>query len=222
MVELVETEVESEDRQPDSLLLRLEQKLQQVVLDVVDHGAGPLVGSAAYADARLADTGDRDAAIALITRESLLATGGTGFLTGFGGFMALPLTFPANVAGNLVINSRMVGAIAHLHGHDLTSPHTQASVLLTVAAADADAVLAELGVEVSDAGTHEAIERLPVAVIREINRRAGIYLVAKYGGKRLAFTAVRSIPLVGGLVGGGIDAALTQYVATLATRTFTR
>jgi hypothetical protein len=219
MVEVVEAQVH-EDRPPESLLLRLEQKLQQVVLDVVDHGAGPLVGSAAYAEARLADTGDRDAAIALIMRESVIATGGTGFLTGFGGFLALPLTFPANVAGNLVINSRMVGAIAHLHGHDLDSPHTQASILLTVAAADADAVLAELGVEVGESGSHDTISQLPVPVVREINRRAGIFLVAKYGGKRLAFTAVRSIPLVGGLVGGGIDAALTQYVGSIATRTF--
>jgi hypothetical protein len=219
MPEVVEAEVH-EDRPPESLLLRLEQKLQQVVLDVVDHGAGPLVGSAAYAEARLADTGDRDAAIALIMRESVIATGGTGFLTGFGGFLALPLTFPANVAGNLVINSRMVGAIAHLHGHDLDSPHTRASILLTVAAADADSVLSELGVEVDEDGSHGTISRLPVPVIREINRRAGIFLVAKYGGKRLAFTAVRSIPLVGGLVGGGIDAALTQYVAGIATRTF--
>ena len=60
MAEVAEPEVLS--REPDSLLLRLEQKLQQVVLDVVDHGAGPLVGSAAYGDARLADTGDRNAA----------------------------------------------------------------------------------------------------------------------------------------------------------------
>jgi hypothetical protein len=218
MVEVVEPEVA--DREPESLLLRLEQKLQQVVLDVVDHGAGPLVGSAAYGDARLADAGDRDAAIALMVRESVLATGGTGFLTGLGGFLALPLTFPANVAGNLVINSRMVGAIAHLHGHDLESPHTQASVLLTVAGADAAKVLAELGVAIVDGRTHDAITRLPVPVVREINRRAGIYLVAKYGGKRLAFTAVRAIPLVGGLVGGGIDAALTQYVGGLAGRSF--
>ena len=218
MVEVVESEVL--DREPESLLLRLEQKLQQVVLDVVDHGAGPLVGSAAYGDARLADTGDRDAAIALMIRESVMATGGTGFLTGFGGFLALPLTFPANVAGNLVFNSRMVGAIAHLHGHDVDDPHTRASILLTVAGADAEKVLAELGVDIGDSGTHDAIRKLPVPVVREINRRAGIFLVAKYGGKRLAFTAVRSIPLVGGLVGGGIDAALTQYVGGLATRTF--
>lgn len=218
MAEVAESEVLS--REPESLLLRLEQKLQQVVLDVVDHGAGPLVGSAAYGDARLADTGDRDAAIALIIRESCLATGGTGFVTGFGGFLALPLTFPANVAGNLVVNSRMVGAIAHLLGHDVDDPHTQASILLTVAGADADKVLAELGVDVGDSGSHDAIRRLPVPVVREINRRAGIFLVAKYGGKRLAFTAVRAIPLVGGLVSGGIDASLTQYVGGLATRTF--
>ena len=220
---------------PESPLLRAEQALQRLVLNVVDHGVGPVVGSAAYAEARLADSarepddrstdavalpGAREAAIALIIRESVLAAGGTGFVTGFGGFVALPFTFPANVTGNIVINARMVGAIAYLLGHDLEDAHVQASILLTVAAADAGKVLAELGVDLGEGGTHEAIKKLPVPVVREINRRAGIFLVAKYGGKRLAFQAIRAIPVVGGVVGGGIDAGLTRYVGALATRTF--
>ncbi|MGE3810909.1 MAG: EcsC family protein [Candidatus Nanopelagicales bacterium] len=204
----------------ESVFLRLEQKLQQIVLDVVDHGAGPIVGSAAYGAARLDDEGDVDAAIDRIVRESVLTTGSAGFLTGLGGFLALPLTFPANVASNLVVNARMVGAIAHVRGHDLDDPRTQASILLTVAAADADKVLGELGVPIDEDGPHATISRLPVPVVREINRRASLFLVAKYGGKRLAFSMVRAIPVVGGLVGGGIDGALTQYDGSLAERTF--
>jgi len=220
---------------PESGMLKAEQALQRLVLNVVDHGVGPVVGSAAYAEARRVsaarkpDDGAVDAVavpiavddvIAQIIRESVLAAGGTGFVTGIGGFVALPLTFPANVTGNLVINARMVGAIAYLLGHDLEDPYVQASILLTVAAADSQKVLAELGVEIGGEGTHEAISKLPVAVVREINRRAGFFLLAKYGGKRLAFQAIRAIPLVGGVVGGGIDASLTRYVGGLATRTF--
>lgn len=236
------------DPRPESPMLKAEQALQRLVLSVVDHGVGPVVGSKAYAEARLASAStaeiaedaetadeaddaeeaedavavapDRDAVIAQIIRESVLAAGGTGFVTGVGGFIALPLTLPTNVTGNVVINARMVGAIAYLLGHDLDDPHVQASILLTVAAADAPKVLAELGVEIGPGTTHEAIARLPVPVVREINRRAGFFLLAKYGGKRLAFQAIRGVPVVGGLVGGGIDAGVTRYVGALATRTF--
>lgn len=224
------------DPRPESPMLKAEQALQRLVLTVVDHGVGPVVGSKSYAEARLASSAsvdvaddsqdavavpaDRDAVIAQIIRESVLAAGGTGFVTGVGGFIALPLTLPTNVTGNVVINARMVGAIAYLLGHDLDDPHVQASILLTVAAADAPKVLAELGVEIGPGTTHEAIARLPVPVVREINRRAGFFLLAKYGGKRLAFQAIRGLPVVGGLVGGGIDAGVTRYVGALATRTF--
>jgi hypothetical protein len=220
---------------PESGMQKAEQALQRLVLNVVDHGVGPVVGSAAYAEARrisstpkpddgasdaVAVPVDVDVVIAQIIRESVLAAGGTGFVTGIGGFVALPLTFPANVTGNIVINARMVGAIAYLLGHDLEDAHVQASILLTVAAADAPKVLAELGVEIGSGGTHEAIKKLPVPVVREINRRASFFLVAKYGGKRLAFQAIRAIPLVGGVVGGGIDASLNRYVGARAERTF--
>lgn len=44
----------------------------------------------------------------------------------------MPLTVPANVAGALVINARMVGAIAHLRGYALDDPHTRAMIPLIV------------------------------------------------------------------------------------------
>jgi hypothetical protein len=45
--------------------------------------------------------------------------GTTGFITGIGGVMTLPVAIPTNLAGVLYIQVRMIGAIAHLRGYDV-------------------------------------------------------------------------------------------------------
>jgi len=210
---------------------KLSQQLQKIVVGTVENGVGPIVGSVAYADARMAHRLDRlgrdeptdddiEAVIRQIIRESVVASGGTGFVTGVGGFVALPITLPANIAGNLVINARMVGAIAYLRGYDLDDPYTQALLMLTVAGSNAQAVISGLGVKVGQEAAKQALKKIPRAVLIEINKRAGFYLVAKYGTKRAAITLVKAVPLVGGVIGGGIDAGLTKAVGSLARRAF--
>ena len=44
-----------------------------------------------------------------------------GFITGIGGILTLPVAMPANLAGVLYIQIRMIGAIAHLRGYDVRS-----------------------------------------------------------------------------------------------------
>jgi hypothetical protein len=110
-------------------------KLTALVGKVVDDGVGPIQGSRMYAGDRL-ERAQREgrsqaeaveAGIKMIIRESVAAAGTTGFVTGLGGLLALPITLPTNVAGNLAINARMVGAIAHLRGYTLDDPHTPTS-----------------------------------------------------------------------------------------------
>jgi len=116
-------------------------KLTALIGKVVDDGAGPIQGSRMYAEDRL-ERGRRDgrseaeaveAAIKVVIRECVAAAGTTGFVTGFGGLVALPVTLPPNVAGNFAINVRLVGAIAHIRGYTLDDPHTRTVILLTVA-----------------------------------------------------------------------------------------
>ncbi len=51
-----------------------------------------------------------------LVKESVAASSTNGFLTGLGGFVTMPITVPANIAGALVINARLVGSIAYLRG----------------------------------------------------------------------------------------------------------
>lgn len=218
----------------------LAEALKTLVGRVVNDGVGPLTGSIEYAHARLREPADRfdkpddpfgtgyqepgstdaEQAIKRIVRESVLAAGTSGFVTGLGGLVTLPVTLPANLAGNLVINARMVGAIAYLRGYSLRDPHTQAVLMLVVAGSSAQKAMSTLGVKLGREFSKQVIKAIPITVIRRINQKAGFMLLAKYGTKRAGITLAKGVPIVGGVVGGAVDASLTQFIASSAKSAF--
>lgn len=204
------------------------EQLTALVAKVVEDGVGPLLDSRAYAQSRLeraqragrSDDEAAEAAIKVLIRESVAAAGTTGFITGLGGLLALPVTLPANVAGNLAINARMVGSIAHLRSYTLDDPHTRTVILLTVAGSNLQAGASGLGVEIGKQFAEQSIRAIPTTALRAINARAGFYLVAKYGTQRSAVTLARAVPVAGGLVGGSVDATLTGIIGKAAKKAF--
>lgn len=216
---------EPPEPQADSTLGKATQRaagqLQKLTLSAVDKGVGPMSGSRDYAADRLVHAhGDVDKAVQRVVRESVVAAGTAGFVTGLGGLVTLPVTLPASITGSLVINARMVGTIAHLRGYDLADPHTQAVLMLTVAGSSAQAAASELGVKIGQKVAMQAIEKLPMKVVHAINKKAGIYLVAKYGSQRSLVTLTKAVPGIGGLVGGGVDASLTRAIGAAAKKAF--
>lgn len=215
------------------------RRLRQVATKVVNDGVGPITGSAAYAEARLSkvrgpepqdgddaqqpwepDSADIERVIRRLVKESVAASSANGFVTGLGGFVTMPITLPANVAGAFVINARLAGAIAYLRGYDLRDPHVQTIVTLAAAGSSLASSLQAVGVKVGTKLTAQAIKALPMAVIRRINARVGFMLLAKYGTKRSVVTLAKGIPLVGGAVGGGVDATFTIVVGKAARASF--
>ncbi|WP_299449226.1 EcsC family protein [uncultured Serinicoccus sp.] len=215
--------------------------LQRMVLSVISKGVGPVAGSVDYAHARLRDenggsipvpedplnavyegagSSAAERAIQRIRREAAAAAGTNGFLTGLGGFVTLPVVIPANIAGVLIVNARLVGAIAYLRGYKLTDPHTQAMAMLVVAGTSAQGAASLVGIKVGANVTKALIRQVPISVIRQINKRVGFMLVAKYGTTRATVTLAKSVPIVGGLAGGAVDATLTGAVGRVACRVF--
>lgn len=43
----------------------------------------------------------------------------SGFITGLGGLIVLPVSVPANIASTVYIQLRMIAAIAHMNGYDI-------------------------------------------------------------------------------------------------------
>lgn len=212
-------ENDNEDEQR-SVIEKGAAQVQRLVGHVLREGVGPISGAEAYAESRLQRWSSPDRAIQRIRNESTLAAGTSGFATGVGGVITLPVTIPASLASALIINVRMVGAIAHLRGYKLTDPHTEALAMLVAAGSSGQTALTTLGVKVGEQAVKQAIRAIPMSLIWEINRRATFMLLAKYGTQRSAITLAKFIPVGGGVVGGTVDAALTRAAGRAAVVAF--
>ena len=81
-------------------------------------------------------------------------------------------------------------------------------------------VLKSAGVKLGEGFAISAIKRIPGYVIANINKKVGFSLVTRFGGSRFGKQAVvnlsKMVPVVGGVIGGGFDAAMTSAVAARA------
>ncbi|MFJ3659419.1 hypothetical protein ACIPPM_03005 [Streptomyces sp. NPDC090119] len=118
----------------------------------------------------------------------------------------------------MAINMRLVGAVAHLRGWDILDPHLRIVAMMLAIGMSTQNILANLGVKVGQKLGEQMIKKIPIAVIRAINKKAGTFLVAKYGTWRAAITLAKGVPILGGLVGGAVDAGSTAVIGRAADR----
>jgi hypothetical protein len=231
---------EQPEETPTTVAEKASGQLLKLVGKVIDTGVGPLTGSVTWAEDRLArvqgaryepntdptrkvrpyERDDIEKAIKRLIVESVEAAGVNGFVTGLGGFIAMPVTVPANMAGALMINARLAGAIAYLRGYDPKDPHVRTVATLIAVGSNAQQIVRTFGIRVGERVMIQAIRQLPIALIREINKRVGFMLLAKYGSNRALITLVKGVPLVGGVVGGAVDATMTSAIGRSARAMF--
>jgi uncharacterized protein (DUF697 family) len=140
---------------------------------------------------------------------------GTGFVTGMGGFAFLPLQLPAAVTATWVIQTRLVATIADLYGFDLEHEAVRTQILLTLIGEEAGEVLKQIGVKASQQFAQAQLRRLPAVALEAINRAVGFRLVSRFGQAGVV-KLHRAIPVLGGLVGGGIDYMMTKKLGGYA------
>lgn len=160
-----------------------------------------------------------DAVTALIARQCGIA-GAAGFMTGCGGFVSLPVAIPANLASALYIQVRLVAAIAHLRGHDLRSNEVRALVLACLTGSKAADTLKDAGVRLGTRMTRDAVGWVSPAIFKKFEHGARAKLLAATGAARAAHFG-KLVPVVGGVVAGGFDAAVTRLIGRTADRVFT-
>ncbi|MFJ9209765.1 EcsC family protein [Streptomyces sp. NPDC102264] len=208
------------------------QWVAELAEKVMVNGVGPITGSATWAEDRLSRRqgadyrapgdderrspedmkDDIDAVVARLIKESVAAAGAQGFITGLGGLLTAGVTIPANVAASFAVNMRMAGAIAHLRGWDIRDPHARTVAMMLAIGMSTQRVLAAFGVKAGQKFGEQMIKKIPITMIRVINKKAGTHLVAKYGTQRAAITLAKGIPILGGLVGGAVDAGATAVI----------
>jgi len=146
--------------------------------------------------------------------------GTSGFVTGLGGLMTLPVAIPANVASVLYVQIRMIAAIAHLGGYDLKDDKVKTLVYLCLVANSAKDVLKDVGVAVGNKVGMNIVKSIPGKTLQEINKRVGFKLFTKFGEKGI-INLSKVVPILGGLIGGSFDAYTTNSVGNVARDTFT-
>lgn len=146
----------------------------------------------------------------------------TGFVCGLGGFLTLPITLPTNLAGVAVLQLHLCAATAFMGGHD---PHDDEVRDRSIACLISDTDAEHL--DERDEAT-EVLDRSAVKVaergIRFLAEGAvGLATRAtKWTAKKVVTSQLprRSLPLLGGVLGGASDAYSTGRVAEAARRTF--
>ncbi len=145
--------------------------------------------------------------------------GTSGFLTGLGGIIVMPVTLPANIASVMYVQIRMIAAIAHLGGHDLNDDRVQTLVYACLTGNAAKDILKDIGIVVGRKLTENAIKNVSGKTITAINQKVGFRLLTKFGEKG-AINLGKAIPLVGGVVGATFDSVTTNLIGNIARDTF--
>ncbi|RSL35428.1 EcsC family protein [Salibacterium salarium] len=156
-----------------------------------------------------------DAIKALIKTQNMKAAT-SGFLTGLGGVIALPVAIPASVGSLLYVQTRMVAAIAHIRGYNLKDDQVKTLVFVSLTGNAAADVLRNVGIDISKKITMSYIKRkLSGEVLKKINRLVGFRLLTKTGSTGV-INLTKAVPLLGGIVGGTFDASSTYVVGKVA------
>lgn len=145
----------------------------------------------------------------------------SGFITGLGGLVTLPVSIPAALGASWLIQARMAGAIARIYGHRLTDDHVRTMILLSLAGDAAQQAVKSAGIKLGQELTERAVAQIPGRALIEINKLIGFRLLTKAGARGIVNFS-KAVPLVGGLVGGSFDAIVCRTVGRTAKGLFKR
>ncbi|MBB3111067.1 uncharacterized protein (DUF697 family) [Paenibacillus phyllosphaerae] len=143
----------------------------------------------------------------------------SGFLTGLGGLVTLPVAIPANLASVLYVQLRMIAAIAHMGGYDLRDDKVKTFVFMCLCGNGLKDIIKDVGIVVGQKLTQAAIHRISGTVITKINQKVGFRLLTKFGTKGV-INLGKMIPLAGGIIGGTADGISTATIGKVAKNLF--
>ena len=143
----------------------------------------------------------------------------SGFITGFGGLITLPIAVPANVSSVLYVQMRMIACTAYLAGYDLKSDQVQTLVYACLAGVAVNGVLKKAGIQFGQKIAMNLIKKIPGEVLTKINQKVGFRFLTKFGEKGLVNLG-KMVPGVGAVISGGLDFAETKIIAERSYRWF--
>jgi len=143
----------------------------------------------------------------------------SGFITGLGGLITLPVAIPANISSVLYVQMRMIACLAQMGGFDIKSDQVQTLVYACLAGISIDQVVKQVGIKFGVKVANQMVKKIPGTVLTKINQKVGFRFLTKFGTKGL-INFGKAIPVVGGVISGGFDFAETKIIANRAYRMF--
>ena len=162
-----------------------------------------------------------DAEIDRKIRFYCASAGSAGFVMNLGGAITLPFTLPANLLSVAALQLRLVTDIAVCRGYDVHSPEVRAAAIACLAGNAAIEVFKEAGIQFGVRLGQRVIGQIAGATLARLNQAAGTRLLAKAGSQGFAGFA-KFVPIMGGVIGGGIDVLSTRAAGEIAKKLFTR
>lgn len=199
---------------------------QQKIMSALDfaydkaiNGVPGLDSASELAESYLKEKGNlKEQANSLIRWQNTKAAT-SGFLTGLGGLLVMPVTIPANLASVYFVQMRMIAAIAQMGGYNVRDDKVKSLIYACLVGNAAKEVLKDVGIQVGKKLTQTAINNISGQVIVKINRAVGFRLLTK-AGTTGAVNLTKMVPILGGVIGGAIDLASTNTVGNIAVETF--
>ncbi len=154
-----------------------------------------------------------------LAKYQIAKCGTSGFLSGLGGIITLPVAVPANVGSVLYVQMRMIAAIAQMGGFNIRSDQVQTMVYACLTGTAVTDVIKQTGIKVSEKISETALSQIPVQVLNSINSLVGFKLIATLGSVG-AINLGELIPVAGGVIGGAFDVVSTRIIADNAISLF--
>ena len=161
----------------------------------------------------------KEEAIKDMLKKQVLKCTTSGFITGFGGAITLPVTIPANIGSVLYVQMRMIACTAYMSGYDISSDQVQTLVYACLAGLSVGEIAKQFGIKFGQKVAVGMIEKIPGKVLTKINQKVGFKLLTKFGEKGL-INLGKLVPGVGAVINGGVDFAETKAIAKRAYQMF--
>lgn len=154
-----------------------------------------------------------------LVRWQIVKASTSGFITGLGGLITMPVAIPANISSVLYIQLRMIAAIAFMTKHDIRSDQVKTLAYMCLCGSAITDIIKDVGIQVGSKLSITAINKISTTTIIKINQTVGFRLLTKFGQKGVVNIS-KTIPLLGGLIGGTVDAIATKTIGKVAINTF--
>jgi len=189
------------------------------IADAGINGLGVLPSAEQVAADYLKEAASVEDAINSVIAWRTMYAAGTGFITGLGGIVAMPITIPAGLAASYALGANTAAAVAHLRGYDIHSEQVRTMVLLCLIGEAGEEILKTAGITIGTKVCQNLIKQIPGRVLIEINKKIGFRLITKAGEKGVV-NLMKMLPLVGGVVGGTFDGIFVNSCGKTAKTVF--